>query len=354
VLKKAFCGLNNCNVALLAFDGGARAAIMPLAAYAGFDPMGINSSEEKERQKVLLSGRYQGLVVGTSDSSAGKRIESQVVGLANGAGIPVVAIEDYPGNYYPTDGARADVVVVDSDFGRSLVLGRQLASPPHIWVCKPVRYDALRQRSPRLRDHVSEHWRTDSTRWVLWAGQPETEDGLETMKRFLPVLSGARDVKLLFKAHPRDGGYLTGAYRDLLAHADIDYLDVTAHELDAVMEYAPRIVLTQFSSVGVEAGFYGIPTANILYPDVGGKRLFGKKGYNIPPWAQQGAAFVVTTTAAQEVILDTALNDEAARASAIKQFDAYFSISDLAGPALAARIRRYCAEWTNARPKNPV
>lgn len=351
-LRKAYCSLNNRSIALIAFDSGARAAIMPLAVHDGFDPIEINPSHEKELNEFLSPGRFRGLVIGTSDSHAGRDAESKVVGVANNAGIPVIAIEDYPGNYRPAEGACADVVVVEGEFGRSLVLDRWPMGQPEIWICNSIRYDALRQRCKQLRENVRKHWRTDSVRWVLWAGQPETEDGLATMSRLLPALSATRGVKLLFKGHPRDAGYLTGAYQDLLVSADIDFVDITASELDAAMEYAPQIVLSQFSSVGVEAGFYGIPSVNVLYPDVGGKRLFEKKGYNIPPWTQQGAAFAVTAIAGQEEVLNRALNDEAARASAISEFDAYFSASDLAGPALATKISRYCAESADAASRN--
>ncbi len=352
-LGMACSSVNSCNVALVAFDGGARAAILPLAAYAGFDPVDINPTHENEMHEILSPGRYHGLVIGTSDSHAGRKFESKVVGVANNTGIPVIAIEDYPGNYRPAEGACADVVVVESEFGRSLVLDRWATDQPDVWVCNSARYDVLRQRSKQLRQYVSKRWCADSARWLLWAGQPESEDGLETLKRFLPTLA-ARDVKLLFKAHPRDAGYLAGAYQDLLVRTGIDYVDITASDLDAAMEYAPQVVLTQFSSVGVEAGFYGIPSVNILYPDVGGKRLSVKKGYNIPPWTQQGAAFSITAVAGQEEVLNAALNDDVARASSIRKFDAYFSVSELAGPALATRIRRYCEVWANAGLKNPA
>jgi len=318
---------------------------MPLAAYDGFEPVEISLSAEKKMREVLLPGRYHALVTGTSDSFAGKRIESQVVGLANSVGIPVIAIEDYPGNYRSSDGTRADVVIVDGEFSRGLLLARQPRNPPDLWVCKPARYDALRLRSQQLRERVIKHWRSDSERWVLWAGQPETEDSLETIKRILPSLSSMQGVKLLFRAHPRDAGYLAGEYRNLLGSAEVGYLDVTADTLETCMDYAPRVVLTQFSSVGVEAGFYGIPTVNILYPDVGGRRLSGKKGYNVPPWTSEGGAFVITNAASQDEVLDAAINNEIERDAVAKRFDSYFSSAVITGPALAERIQQYCAGW---------
>lgn len=342
---------SGCEIALVAVDGGARAAIRPLAAYAGFDSIKISASDEKELYEALFSGHYHGLVIGTSDSSKGRGIEAHILRLANSVELPVFAIEDYPGNYHPADGSRADVVIVEGELARKLVLDKQPVHSPDIWVCTPVRYDSLRQRSQELRENVGKRWLVDGERWVLWAGQPETGDSFETMKRFLPVLSNVQGVKLLFKAHPRDAGYLAGAYHDLLGSSGVDFLDVTTDTLEACMEFAPRIVLTQFSSVGVEAGFYGIPAVNILYPDVGGKRLAGKKGYNIPPWAQEGGAFVITTLAGQEMMLDRAINDEEGRSSAIEKFDSYFSASEFVGPQLSERIRQYCANWKRREPK---
>lgn len=342
------------HIGLVAVDGGARAAISPLAAYPGFDYIELDTSGFSTTHEAFASGVYRALIVGTSDSSSGRQVERTVLRMAKDAGLPTIVIEDYPGNYHHAEDNRVDVVVVDGEFARNLILAKQLMRSPEIWVCRPVRYDSLRQRSQEMRDHVSKRWRADGERLVLWAGQPETEDSLETMKRILPSLSSVQDVKLLFKAHPRDAGYLAGEYHDLLGSADVDFFDITADTLESCMEYAPRIVLTQFSSVGVEAGFYGIPTVNILYPDVGGRRLAGKKGYNIPPWVSDGGAFVVTDAAGQDKVLDAAINNEMERASVIKRFDSYFSSAVPAGPALAERIKQYCAGWKKVRSGDTV
>jgi hypothetical protein len=332
-------------IGLVAHDRGALAAIKPLAVYPDFESIDIGEIDDKGLCETLFSGRYRGLVIGTSDSCTGKEIETQILRWANAAALPVIAIEDYPGNYQPADGGRADVVIVGDEFARNLVLFKQPMRTPEIWVCSPVRYDSLRQRSQELREYVRKRWHTVGERWVLWAGQPETEDGLETMKRLLPSLASFQGVRLIFRAHPRDAGYSHGEYRDLLDGANVDYIDVTTDTLDSCMVSAPRIVLTQFSSVGVEAGFYGIPTVNILYPDVGGRRLSGKKGYNVPPWASVGGAFVITNEASQDTVLDKAMNNVTERGAVMNLFDSYFSSSVAAGPALAERIQQYCAGW---------
>jgi hypothetical protein len=173
---------------------------------------------------------------------------------------------------------------------------------------------------------------------VLWAGQPETADALVTLAVALPVLRSA-GAHLLFKAHPRDPGNRAGAYDALFSGSGIGMTDLTHLDVPAALERAPRLVLTQFSSVAIEAGFYGIPSVWLLFADAGGARLEEKKGYRVPPLLAAGAAALASDALQVPQIVEQALHEPAWRADTIRRFDAYFAAGELAAPALVERLR---------------
>jgi hypothetical protein len=167
---------------------------------------------------------------------------------------------------------------------------------------------------------------------VLWIGQPETGDGLATLGALIPALR-RQDPVLWFRAHPRDEGLPRGDYRHLLA-AGKSAEDMTARPLNELLRRRPRLVVTQFSSVAVEAGFWGIPSLNILLPAAGGARLRDKKGYGVLPWCDVGASFLATNPAELADALDVALNSESARRQVQKRFDEYFKVHEEGVPRL--------------------
>lgn len=162
-------------------------------------------------------------------------------------------------------------------------------------------------------------------RAVLWIGQPETEDSLKSLRCLLPALEAA-SAPLWFRAHPRDEGYARGAYAKLLDRAQAK--DLTAAALDECLRMGPALVATQFSSVAIEAGFWGIPALNVLLPDAGAARLAAKKGYAVPPWCEAGAAFLIRDRTEAHTMLNKALGSPQARARALECFDRYFSVHE--------------------------
>jgi hypothetical protein len=149
----------------------------------------------------------------------------------------------------------------------------------------------------------------------------------------LPVLR-ARHVELLFKAHPRDPGYASGVYRELLERSGVPFEDVTGASIVDALEAAPRLVLTQFSSVAIEAGFYGIPSLCILLPDAGAARLEAKKEYAIPLFCAEGAAAYAQDVQEIEPAFAKTLSNESFRDALIGSFDRYFEVHELQTPAL--------------------
>ena len=283
-------------VALAAGDDGPRAALAPLQAF------GAHWGEARDGVRAL--------VCGTSQSDAGFAIESAARRQAANFGIPVACIEDFPGNYRDVEGAPTRLLIVEGEFSAKLYRAR-LASAPPMAVIPPARYDALRgaARPPA----------TDAPPWrVLWAGQPETASCLATLDAIGDFLR-APDIEFLFRAHPRDAGYAAGAYRGLLAVLAPRCRDVSAAALPQLLREPMHLVLTQYSSVAIECGFLGIPSAYVLLAGAGETLLESQKGYKVPMPCDAGAAFLVNDTHSSGV-LDRALRDAAARRSVRARF----------------------------------
>ena len=323
----------------VAADGGPSETICPIAAHYNTRLAGVDSAAaasdahwraELERTAPPL------LIVGTSDSRRGRVIEAAARRAARNLHVRIAAIEDFPGNYWHIAGAEADLTLVESAAARDICLRNLGAHAPRLAVVSPARYDRYRERLSDLRRHTASRWSADAPgRYrALWAGQPETEDCMRTLLALLPVLR-ALNVELLFKAHPQDQGYLSGDYRRTLDEAGIAWTDLTARPVEDALSAAPHVVVTQFSSVAVEAGFFGIPSLWILLADAGGARLYAKKGYLEPPLCAAGGALSVRDTAHCADMLRLALTPER-RAGLIECFDRYFAVEQ---PGLTATVR---------------
>ncbi len=228
-------------------------------------------------------------------------------------------MEDFPGNYVRVPGAEPRLLVVDGDLGSRLARIKEPSLDVRLF--PNLRYDRLRRRLDELRSGRM------TGNAVLWVGQPETDDGLKTLYRLLPALA-TRSIRVWLRAHPRDAGYSLGAY------AGLDAEDVSSLPLEQCLARRPRLVITQFSSVAIEAGFWGIPSLNVLFADAGGKTLAAKKGYSVPPWCEEGAAFLLAEPREMGNVLDRALGCIEARKSVMQAFDRYFKVREEGAPAL--------------------
>jgi hypothetical protein len=288
--------------------------------------------------ELIRSQNSRGLVCGASDSASGRAVEASARRAAVAAGIPIVVIEDFPGNYYEVPGGSVDLLIVESAPVVALTRNKFGASCPPTKALGLARYDPLRRAAPSRRSMLRDTGIAQEGRVsVLWAGQPETNDCLATLKVLLPLLA-ARGLELLFKAHPRDAGYNSGAYRSLLASAGVAYRDITHLSVADALLLAPRLVITQFSSTAIEAGFSGIPGLNVLLPDAGGARLLEKKGYRAPLHCAEGAAGCVMHGNELAGMLYRLIDDKTARENLIHCFDSYFCTQELMLPRLRAVI----------------
>ena len=329
---------------LVAADAGPREALSPLQEPFGTALADTGSPQavmDTHWQRLIRESGARAVVCGTSDSAAGRAVEASARRAASGAGIPVMVIEDFPGNYYDVPGTAGAVLVVESAAAAAFTRSKFRAACPRLEVLSPARYDTFRAAARTLRAMVQASWRSTTPRAILWAGQPETADGVRTLSVLLPVLE-KHGLALLFKAHPRDPGY-PESYRALLATSRVQWGDVTGMPVADALALAPRLVLTQFSSVAVEAGFYGIPSLHVLLPEAGGARLLEKKGYGVPQHCEAGAAAFVTGAEGLEGELLDMIGSADRRESIVRCFDAYFNTDGVMLPALVARLESICA-----------
>ncbi len=316
-------------VLLAASDDGPRQTLQPLTRAFGAianDSADDVWADDARWLELIRAHRPRGLVCGTSDSPEGRTVEASARRAATQAGIPVALVEDFPGNYRAESGCSTGLLLVESQSVAALTRARLDPACPPLQLLSPARYDPYRLQAAARRTAIRQAWAGNSKHSVLWAGQPETADGLLTLNALRPVLADLR-LQLLFKAHPRDAGYAQGAYRDLLHDPALSPVDVTALPVEAALLLAPRLLITQFSSVAVEAGFYGIPGLNVLLPGAGADRLLEKKSCTVPPHCLEGAALHTHDPAALTGMIRRAVTDESLRAGIVRCFDSYFSTS---------------------------
>jgi hypothetical protein len=325
---------------LIGVDGGSREAVLPLAAYPSFSAPAIEEARAgsagywDQTYEVLGAA---GIAIGTSDSSAGRAIETQARLAAARRRMKIVAIEDYPGNYFDVPGAPTDLVVAESACSEAIYRERYGDACPPLAIFCSARYDHYRVRARELRRAASARWSEPGPPKILWAGQPESEDCIESLRRIAPAIA-ATGATLLLKAHPRDPLHPGGDYARLLGALALTHADVTHLSAAESLELAPQLVLTQFSSVAIEAGFFGIPALHLLYHEVGGARLRQKKGFGVPPYCRTGAGWYLQESGTELDALRRALFDPAARASVIGCFDDFFATRDVVAPRLAQHL----------------
>lgn len=314
-------------VLLVAIDGGPRQVMAALCCEQGCE---FPSREDLRDDKISSVETYDAMIVGTSGSEQGRKIEHDFRVTAKKRGVPLVVIEDYPGNYQPIEGGDADILIVDCEFSRKRHLNTLLVKSSIIKVIENPRYDALRQYAQRLNSNNLPSLGVSQKKSLLWAGQPETEDALKTLTNILPVLKNY-EIDVYFKAHPRDKGYHQGAYKHLFFDCMVDFHDVTKLQLrDVVNQYAPQLIVTHYSSLAIEGGFYGIPSLHVLFEEAGAPRLLNDKGFSSPPWCVSGAAWAVFDNNAFIKGVERIFFNDEKRTELLKIFEHYFGFDTTA------------------------
>jgi len=287
--------------------------------------------------KFLQNHAVRAIIAGTSDGLPEGNIEEQVARAARERGIPLFVVEDFPGNYRHRPGARLDGLFVEDDAQREWHASCGVPSDRIYCVSNP-RYDSLRGVDRNtLRDKTRASLQVGKRRVVLWAGQPDEARSYEALERLLPALA-RQEMALLFKAHPRDRLYGEGAYGVLSGLAWCR--DVTSEPETMSLCCAADLVITQFSSVGVEAGYLGTPALYVLFDDLGKAYLRRHKGYDIVPWVEGGCAFVMDSKSEMNDVIATALFNDEARARVRENFARRYGARPLGAQAVGTIIRR--------------
>lgn len=315
---------------LLAIDAGPAQTLRPLADdNFAFPPQDTIPYSVQQWQSYLADHRIGRVIVGTSRSQQGFACESACRVAAGRAGIPVAAIEDYPGNFQVVADGHIGLLIVESPTAGSIARQRLGHLCPPIEYGASFRYDTLRGQKDR---------RPVRSLDLLWAGQPETDCAAIALQRLLPDIE-ALGARLLFRAHPRDAGYPEGAYVKLFERFGVQ--DVTARSLEWLLSANLRLTLTQFSSLVVELGFLGIPSVHVLYPDVGQTRLWSQNGYTFPPLCHAGGSVIIQNLSDQKRLLEQSIRDDVFRAGIVRRFDHYFEVETPLRPRVKAAIASF-------------
>lgn len=311
----------------VAVDSGARAAVGQLAKALGGDitlPAAGNLESVDFWGRRIREDRIEIAFVGTSDSLRGFAIERAIRQAAQSQNVPCVVIEDFPGNYRGIPEVRDSILIADGTFSLCLAQSSSPGSFALPLVLDGLRYDPLRTHEvPEARP---------TGKSVLWAGQPETTDAIATLAALTEPVN-ALDLQILFRAHPRDPGYTTGDYRTVLNGFHRDPVDVTGLEWSDCLALGPALLVTQFSSLAVEAGFAGLPAIHVLYRDIGQIRLQDKKGYAVPPICVAGGSWLIQAPGSERSTLEQALT-KTERNKAIHAFSDHMNRSSLQMPKL--------------------
>lgn len=289
-------------------------------------------------REYLKKQCFKAIVRGTSESVPEPNIEILVAEAATAAGIPVFAVEDFPGNYRQGLAGRLDGLFVEGPDAVQLNVERGV-DPRLVHDTGNPRYDVLKEiNTAELRVQIRRRLGLSDQRVVLWAGQPDRENSYLALERLIEGYTGD-PVTLLFRAHPRDEFYLEGRYAQLLADAAMNVIDVSA-EADAVGLYCSAdLVATQFSSAALEASHMGIPALLVLFDDLGKNYLLTNKGYELPPWCRDNCSFLVQDGNKIREVLERALFNDAARAEIVGNFQTRFSKDGGVAKSIAEHIQ---------------
>ncbi len=284
--------------------------------------------------RLLRDYRADALVLGTSTSELGIKVEQSCLNAAGDLRIPVIVVEDSPGNCKPNRYLLSELIVVESNLFANYV--QQKADMVHntsIIAGASVRYDPL-----RLQVKLGRQFNTkNSSHRLVWLGQPETQANLISLEILLPCLS-RMGLELLFKAHPRDEGYRRGEYEQLFSGHKNKIMDVSGFDTTRFLACQPGLTLTHFSTMAIDFAFLGIPSCNVLFPESGGKIYTEMTGLKRPFLCEAGGSGTISNVSSVELELEGLLFDNAVRKDLMARFDEYFNIKVLQRPSVISAI----------------
>ena len=291
----------------------------------GLPYLDLGQVERKWRnlERFLQDSGAAAVIRSTSEDVIESNVEHLASVAAGSVGIPVFVIEDFPGNYWTKPGERFDALFVEDDITAGLHKSRGVQQGV-IYSTGNPRYNEL--------SRIDTGGRREETRMslglhdepvMLWAGQPDGDNSYWALTR---ILDGVPNdgCTLLFRAHPRDAAYRKGAYAGLLANSSVKVLDASTYPDTVGLYCASDLVMTQFSSAGVEASYLGVPAVFVLFDDLGKQYLRSAKGYDRLPWCEGGCAFLIEEEQEVKGVLEQALFDSSSRETVRTNFQHRF------------------------------
>jgi hypothetical protein len=294
-------------------------------------------------REFLRKSRVAAVIRSTSEDVPGINVEDLASASAWEAGVPLFVVEDFPGNYWPKSREKLAGLFVEDE---SLVqLHQSRGTDPRVIHCTGnPRYSALGALdTAKLRSEVRRALGLADERAVLWAGQPDGDNSYHTLARLLERFDRSQ-VTLLFRAHPRDQSYGAGKYAGLLSRTSMKVLDVSRHPDGLGLYCASDLVVTQFSSAGVEASYLGTPAMFVLFDDLGKQALRSLKGYDTLPWCTEGCSFLVEGVEEVARAMEEALFNASAREQVRSNFRRRFGAGRDSAKVIARRIREIVGE----------
>jgi UDP-N-acetylglucosamine:LPS N-acetylglucosamine transferase len=302
-----------------------------------FDLLKIES-DWKNLEHFLHSSGIKAVIRSSSENVEERNPEDLASVAASNLGLPVFVVEDFPGNYWFKPNQRLDGLFVEGDSLTTLHQSRGI-EPKAIHNTGNPRYDALLHLDTDLIRHTARQALGLSDEpTMLWAGQPDGDNSFQALERILSRFTSPNTV-LLFRAHPRDPAYNLGKYTSLMTNTSPRVLDVSSYPNVTDLYCASDLIITQFSSAGVEAGYLGVPALFVLFNDLGKEYLRSLKGYDSLPWCEEGCAFLLEREEEVSNILNTALFNTSSRKHIISGFQSRFGADRDSARLIARQIR---------------
>lgn len=260
----------------------------------------------EDYSRAVAALKPRGLIRGTSELAEADNPERGLANAFAAAGLPVFVVEDFPGNYTAEPAAPLDRLFVEHETTRRHHVRRGVPAGKVVVAGNP-RYAEPLPPAP-ARASARARYGLDREPAVLWAGQPDGRLCRRTLEALGPALERA-GATVLYRAHPRDDTF--GRSPAGLARR-VRVIDVSGEEDPLPAIAACDLVVTQFSSLAVEAGRYGVPSLFVMLPGIGRAYLRRRNGMVKVPWCEEGAAFLIDGGRRSFSVLATALNDRAA------------------------------------------
>lgn len=277
-------------IAKIAVHAGPRAALGPLPG---------EWAPDAADAAWLKNNGVTALIRGTSELMEDVNPEARLARSAAKLGLPVYAVEDFPGNWQ--DSHSLSGLFVEFDWSRKHHLKRGVKAPIHV-TGNPRYAGMFPVIEPRpVRGPV-----------VVWVGQPDEKVCEGTLTLLEPAVRAAGGI-LLRRRHPR----------------------AAAGPQPSI--YQADLIASSFSSMAVEAAFCGIPSLFTLLPGLGADYLKRRTGARELPWTLAGAAFGCDDARELPAALAAAL-DPKKREKALERFSRLHEPSKTAAERIASLL----------------